>query len=165
MNSNEVALSAAAPARSLWTYFPWFLTGIMGFVMVVNFGMIYEALHSFPGVATRTMFDDSNHYDRVLEAARREAALGWSLVVHTEGGPITIELRSRDGAPLEGARVEAMAQRPLGTDPGVQLAFRAIEPGRYVAQTSLNQPGQWDLLLAVSKGGLGTRATRRIIQR
>lgn len=152
-----------AVRTSAWRYFPWILAAVMAVVMAVNFGMMYEALHTFPGTATQTMFDDSNHYDKVLEAARREAALGWSLTVETAGPRLAVVLHTRDGGMLEGARVEAMAQRPLGTEPGRRLRFRATSPGRYVADAALNEEGQWDLLLAVSAGGQNYRATRRIV--
>lgn len=151
------------PFRSAWLYFPWILAAVMALVMVVNFGMIYEALKTFPGVATQTMFDDSNHYDRVLDAAKREAALGWALELRADDRTITVMLQARDGKPLEGARVEAMAQRPLGTERGHRLAFRATAPGVYVAQSRLGEEGQWDLLLAVSQGGQNYRTTRRIV--
>ncbi|MBN8891196.1 MAG: FixH family protein [Rhodospirillales bacterium] len=114
--------------RSAWLYFPWILAVVMAIVMAVNFGMMWAALHTFPGTATDTMFDDSNHYDKVLETARREAELGWSLAVDATGPGLAVVLHTRDGQMLEGARVVAMAQRPLGTEPGQRLAFRAASP-------------------------------------
>jgi len=40
--------------RSLWRFFPWFLAGGLGFVVLVNVGMAYMAIHTFPGVVDKT---------------------------------------------------------------------------------------------------------------
>ena len=42
----------------------------MGVSSLVNAGMVYAALHSFPGKAGDEGFDLSNHYDAVLERER-----------------------------------------------------------------------------------------------
>ena len=46
---------------------------------LVNAGLVYAALHSFPGKAGDEGFALSNHYDAVLEREQREAALGWTV--------------------------------------------------------------------------------------
>ena len=78
-------------------------------------GMVYAALHSFPGKAGDEGFDLSNHYNAVLDRVQREAALGWTVQARTDaaGRPV-VTLTDRDGAPLRGASVAASAQRPLG---------------------------------------------------
>ena len=65
-------------SRSAWRFFPWAIIGGMLLVIAVNAGMAWSALHTFPGTAVEDAFDHSNDYDKVLNAAAREAALGWS---------------------------------------------------------------------------------------
>ena len=48
-------------------------------MVLVNAGLVYAALYSFPGKAGDEGFDLSNHYDAVLERGQREAALGWTV--------------------------------------------------------------------------------------
>jgi nitrogen fixation protein FixH len=151
--------------RSLWRLFPHAVAVSLGVVMVVNFGMAWTALKTFPGVATRDVFDRSNTYDLVLQAAAREAALGWSLQAELQEGRPVVMLTGRDGQPLTGARVEGSAHRPLGADDAVDLAFQPSAPGRFVAERALGEPGQWDLLLVASQDGRILHATRRVVVR
>ena len=71
-------------------------------------------------------------------------------------------LTDRDGHPIEGARVAAIAQRPLGSDDAISVVFGADAPGRYTA-APLTAPGQWDLLFSASIGDRHFHATRRIV--
>ena len=150
--------------RSAWRFFPLAIIAALGVVVAVNAGMVYAALHSFPGQAGAEDFELSNHYDTVLERAQREAALGWSLVAVTdERGRPEITLSDRNGAPLHGASVGGSAQRPLGALEHRALAFHETAAGRYVADAVLPMPGQWELTLSVSLGGHDVGATRRVI--
>ena len=151
--------------RSLWRLFPHAVAAFIGAVMMVNFGMAWLAMRTFPGVATRDVFDHSNSYDRVLEAAAREAALGWSVQADlTDARPLVL-LADRDGKPLAGARLEGAARRPLGADDARALAFRPVAPGRFVADQALTEPGQWELRLVARHNGQTLHATRRVVVR
>ena len=72
----------------------------MALVVAVNAGMVYAALHSFPGAAEGDEgFALSNHYDVVLERAQREAALGWTVAAQAdEAGRAVVTLTDRIGA-------------------------------------------------------------------
>lgn len=154
------------PARSSWRWFPWAIVGSLAIVVVVNAGMMWAALSTFPGAAGGDGFDLSNHYDRVLDTAAREAALGWKLEsVVDASGLASITLTDRSGAPLNGAQVAATAQRPLGPERDVPMTFRAAGNGRYVALPALPEKGQWDLLLIATVDGRSVTATRRVIVR
>ena len=148
--------------RSPWRWFPWAMIGALGVVVVVNGGMIWAALHTFPGVAATDVFDASNHYDTVLAEAQREAAFGWTLQTAATTQRVTVALTDRGGAPLSGARVTATALRPLGPDHTTILAFRETAPGSYNAEAALAE-GQWDLRLAVTAGGNTLHMTRRVV--
>ena len=154
-----------SPARSLWRFFPWAVVACMTIVVMVNAGMVYAALHGFPGAAGDDEgFALSNHYDLVLDQAQRAAALGWSISAETDdsGRPV-VKLTDRDGAPLRGASVAASAGRPLGAPETRALTFREAGGGRYVADAVLPNPGQWELTLSASADGHTMAATRRVI--
>ena len=152
-----------AEQRSLWRWFPWLLWGALGFVVAVNFYMAYLALHTFPGIASDDVFDRSNAYDKVLAAAEHQAALGWTMTVATEAARPTITLKDRTGAPIEGARITVVAQRPLGAEDTAKLTFHATTPGHYTADTALALPGQWELLISAAAEHQTWRAAQRIV--
>lgn len=136
----------------------------LGVVVLVNAGMVYAALHSFPGKAGDEGFALSNHYDAVLEREQREASLGWSVVASTdEMGRPELRLTDRDGSPLRGASVAASAERPLGAPEQRMLVFREVDTGHYIADAELSAPGQWELTLSASLDGHDMVATRRVI--
>ncbi len=150
--------------KSMWRFFPFAVAAGIGLVVAVNGGLVYAALHSFPGKTGNEGFELSNHYDAVLAAAEREAALGWTVAAHTDatGRPV-VTLTGGDGAPLRGGTVMAVAERPLGARDTRALAFHETDGGRYVADTVLPTPGQWDLTMSASAAGHDLAATRRVI--
>ncbi len=152
--------------RSAWRFFPLGIVLAMTIVVAVNGGLIYAALHSFPGKAGDEGFALSNHYDSVLEQARHEAALGWTILVRTDdaGRPVVV-LTDRGNAPLRGAAVAALAARPVGAEDSRPLVFSETDAGRYVADAALPGRGQWDLTLSASANGHDMAATRRVIVR
>jgi nitrogen fixation protein FixH len=150
--------------RSLWRYFPLAIVGGLGLVVVVNAGMVYAALHSFPGQAGDEGFMLSNHYDAVLEREQREASLGWTVEARVDAaGRPEVRVTDRDGSPLRGVSMAASAERPLGAPETQSLVFRETAAGSYVADAVLPMAGQWELTLSASFGGHEMAATRRVI--
>lgn len=149
--------------RSAWNYFPHAIIAALLVVVAVNAGMIWSALHTFPGVAQRDVFDESNNYDQVLAEAAQEAALGWK-VQPVEGAALpTLVLADRDGQPLVGAAITAQARRPVGPDMLTPMAFVEGDAGHYLASAALPAAGQWELRLSIVHGGHTLHATRRIV--
>jgi nitrogen fixation protein FixH len=163
MRRTEMLNSSAIPGRSAWRLFPWIVALTMTGVIAVNGGLVYTALHSFPGNAGGDGFDLSNSYNRVLDNAERQATLGWVLKVEqTDARHLALQLTDRAGAPLTDARVVAQAVRPLGPRDTTALEFHPAGPGRYAAETTL-LPGQWDVLLKVSQGTETLTSERRLV--
>jgi nitrogen fixation protein FixH len=158
---------ATPQGRSAWRFFPWAVVGAIAVVVAVNAGMVYAALHSFPGAAEGDEgFALSNHYDVVLERAQHEAALGWVVSAEADdAGRAVVLLTDRAGTGLHGATVEATAERPLGAPDRRLLAFHEMAVGRYVADASLPMKGQWELTLTTSAEGRAMAVTRRVIVR
>ena len=150
------------PPRSAWRLFPWAVMAAMGVVVAVNAGMVFAALHTFPGHAGDQGFALSNHYDAVLDRAGQYAALGWDLSATAGDGRAVVTLRDRAGSIVDGAVIVATAARPLGASEVRQLNFREIS-GRYVADEVLPLPGQWELTITATQAGHDFAATRRVL--
>ena len=159
------AMHGPGPGRpSGWRWFPWAVAASMAVVAAVNVAMVCFAMGTFPGQAGADGFDLSNHYDRVLATVQQQAALGWELraTVDDAGRPV-LTLHDRDGAPLGNARVEAMAERPLGPPETTRLVFYDDGAGRYVADAALTAAGQWELRVSVVAQGQSVATTRRVV--
>jgi nitrogen fixation protein FixH len=152
--------SGAAPTG--WRFFPWYVAGGLCVVLLVNAVLVFLAVESFPGLATDHGFNASNHYDSVLAAADRQAALGWTVQDTLADGRPVVALSGRDGAPLAGARLSATAERPIGAAEPVPVAFHATAPGRFEADAPLEQ-GKWELDLTVTANGQDYHTVRRLI--
>ena len=150
--------------QSPWRFFPLATVAGLGLVVLVNAGLVFAALHSFPGKAGDEDFALSNRYDAVLEREQREASLGWTVAARTDGaGRPEVMLTDRLGQPVRGASVAASAERPLGSPQTRSLVFLETDAGRYIADAALPSAGQWDLTISVSRDGDDVGATRRLI--
>lgn len=159
---NCFPLQARGVERTSWRFFPWYVACGIGVAMAVNAVLVWFAVESFPGLATWNGFDTSNGYDRVLDAAQRQAALGWTVRDTLDGAVPVVTLAGPDGAPLAGARLAASIERPLGTAAPEPLAFREAGPGRYQAETALGR-GKWDMSLTVTAAGQAFHTVRRMV--
>lgn len=151
--------------RSAWRFYPWAMAGAFVVVFAVNGGMVWAALSTFPGVATRDVFDHSNSYDKVLAVAAAESALGWRVQAGAEAGRPVLTLTDRAGQKLARVHVAGKAMRPVGPEEATMLTFHETAPGRYVADTALAGEGQWELRLALTHGTDTLHATPRVLVR
>lgn len=152
--------------RSAWRHFPLAIAGAMLIMVAVDGGLAVTAVRTFPGTVATDVFNHSNLYDAVLASAEKEAALGWTAdsSVLSDGTPV-IDLKGKNGQPLQGLSIAATAERPLGEARKMQLAFRESAPGRYVGETKLDLLGQWDIKLVATAGQNSLHTTRRVLYR
>src|ERR1039457_524351 len=71
--------AATPPRRSAWRWFPLWVALSLLVVIIVNGGMMWAALSTFPGAAGSDGFDLSNNYDKVLDRVAQQQALGWTV--------------------------------------------------------------------------------------
>ncbi len=148
---------------TVWRWFPHGLIVALGLVIVVNLYMVYDAYHTFPGVAGRDGFDLSNEYGRVLATAQRQSELGWQIEADLADGRFPVlRLADRTGTPLHPNALDVHAERPVGPSDSTKLTFRPVGDGRYISNTSLYS-GQWDMMLDVQASGQDYRTTRRVV--
>ena len=149
--------------NSAWRWFPIASLGALAAVVIVNAGMIYYALHTFPGDTVRGGFEASNAYEQVIDRATDQAALGWTIDARTEGGRVVLHAVGRDGQALPNAMISATAIRPLGPKMETQLMFDAEPGATWRAETALPQAGQWDVQVQIAANGSQFVTTRRVL--
>jgi nitrogen fixation protein FixH len=152
----------AREARSPWRFYPLAFAGAMFVVFLVNAGMVWTALTTFPGAAAQNGFDESNVYNAVMADAARQKALGWQIKTAMREGRAEITLNDRAGHGLSGATITAEAHRPLGPKNTTPLSFLPAGEGVYLARTALPLAGQWDVALSIARGDQTVRLTRRL---
>lgn len=149
--------------RFTWGFFPYAIALGLALVAAVDGTIVWTALRTFPGKVTHSQFEDSNRYDAILQNAAREAALGWTAEMSVLAGAPRLKLIDRDGQKIEGARVVGQATRPLGNNTPIELTFRAVAPGDYLADIVLSEAGQWEIDLTASVSGKRIHLARRVV--
>ncbi len=149
-------------------WIPWAFAGSLAIVVVVNGALAYFAVSSSTGLVNDHPFEAGNGYNRVLDAAAAQDALGWHGDVRftpagAGKGEITARFTDRDGRPVTGLSVTAHVVRPVESLPAATVALSETAAGRYAADTLLARPGQWEVRLAARRGADLFEIAQRII--
>lgn len=119
-------------------------------VIAVNVFAAIVARQTFGGIVVDNSYAASQDYNRWLEEAAKERALGWVATPRRlADGRIAVDV---EGAP-EDARIEGEARHPLGRQPDVALRFDAGRVSREVLPA-----GRWTLRLTVRADGRMVRS-------
>jgi nitrogen fixation protein FixH len=117
-----------------------------GVIIAVNMVMATFAARTFSGTIVDNSYVASQQYNRWLDEAHAQQALGWRLTAERDGDHALVVLPS-----VPDARINATAIHPLGRLPDINLHFRAAAPGRYQSIEAL-PAGRWRLELRVRQG-------------
>jgi nitrogen fixation protein FixH len=124
------------------------LVAFFAVVIGVNFTMAAYASSTFGGIVVENSYVASQHFNRWLDEAAAEQALGWKArAERLPDGKVAVELA---GAPA-GATLVADARHPLGRLPDTALHFIALGGGRFVSREAL-PAGRWTLRLEARAG-------------
>lgn len=124
---------------------------VAGFAVVfaVNFLMASLASSTFGGVVVENSYVASQHFNRWLDEAAKEKALGWKVdVSRRSDGRLNVALAGVPAYPT----VKAVARHPLGRKPDVALTFEKDVTGGYVSDKVLPE-GRWILRFDIEAGG------------
>lgn len=131
----------------------WHMAAVLvvffGTVMAVNSLNAYLAGSTFGGEVVENSYVASQDYNRWLDEAKAEQALGWGEVTTWRpDGRVVVALKAVPGK----AVVKAVARHPLGTVPDRGLTFDRLANGQFLSCQALPD-GRWDLRLAVAADG------------
>ena len=161
-----VAMQRGEGARR-GNWIPWAFVAFFGVVLAANGALIWFAFESWTGLATGSAYQRGLAYNRTLEAARQQAALGWTVGFSFEQtgarqALIELTLEGRHGDLLEGAVVQATIVRPTHAGYDFVQRLEHQTAGRYEALLDLPLPGQWEIRIVAVQGGDTYRLTRRV---
>ena len=131
----------------------WHMTAILvGFFAVVfgvNFMMARFAITTFGGEVVENSYVATERFNRWLDEAEREKALGWQAqAARGKDGRVRIALAK---APQSDVTLAGLARHPLGRLPDQTLAFVRQSDGSFVSVQAL-PAGRWRLRLSASAG-------------
>jgi len=138
------------------SWIPWFFVLLFIPVFAVNGLLIRYALSSSTGLVSDRAFDTGQGYNQVIEAGRKQDALGWTgslgIVTTARRVTLTVTMLDKSGAPLRGLAIAGRLRSPV--DPVPDQAVRLEEQGAAAYSQTVNLPraGQWDLELIATKG-------------
>jgi len=149
---------------------PWAIAGSFLIVFGVNGALAYFALKSDTGLVSEHPFELGNGYNRVLQEAAAEDALGWRGAAtfspaHGLTGSIIATLHDASDLPLAGLSVTATVVRPVEPLPPQVLTLDATGRGEYAAPITLLRPGQWELRITAKRGSDMFQFVRRVVVR
>ncbi|MBS1240437.1 MAG: fixH [Proteobacteria bacterium] len=124
------------------------LIAFFGVVIAVNFTMASYASSTFGGIVVENSYVASQEFNRWLDEAAAEKALGWQAdVARAAGGKVAVDLT---GAPA-GTVLSASARHPLGRLPDRELHFAPLGEHRFISREAL-PAGRWTIRLEASAG-------------
>jgi len=130
----------------------FYLLGFFGVMLIANGIFIYFALSTFHGLDNPNSYERGLNYNQRIEAAERQASLGWSHEI-TLGAAETLEVSFSDkaGKPVNGLIVGGEIRRPVGQEAGQPVKFESVGDGMYRASADGIQPGNWIVSLQASR--------------
>ena len=109
-------------------------------IIAVNVVMAYQAVHTFPGLEVENSYVASQTFDAERKA---QEALGWTARAAVEGGELVLRVTGTDGAPVQGATMNAVLGRATVETADQTLAF-AFDGEAWRAPVTVAR-GHWEL--------------------
>jgi nitrogen fixation protein FixH len=143
------------------------LLAFFGVTLLANGALVFTALESWSGLTGPRPYERGLAYNRALEAARAQSALGWQVksdfaATGPRAGMLSVEARDATGVAIEGAVVRAFIVRPTQTGHDFDVELTPREAGRYGRAVVFPLAGQWQVSLEIAAGGHIHRTAMRI---
>ena len=129
------------------------LLGFFGLVVAVNTAFVYYAERSFPGLTDANAYERGLAYNRILDGAAQQRALGWRAVLSVvpESKALVLSLQDAAGKPIDDASVAADLDRPAEANNDRHVSLVLVAPGSYSADNVFT-PGNWNVTVRVRRG-------------
>lgn len=152
-SSDPEALSQAEIDRRRGRIVPWAIAAFYLTFMATLIGFVVIAYRHPPNDVTAEAYEKGLAYNATLDAADRQARLGWTSSVGFKDRTLTFRLSGRDGKPVTDAQVEAWFVHPDESAFDRKVSLAPGEPGVYQAHVDLPQAANWSVHVTAVAGG------------
>ncbi len=161
-------MSRPGPLRRPLTWGPWVFFAMFAVILAANGILVVFAFSSWTGLETESAYEKGLAYNKTLEAARQQAALGWQVEIALEpkGAQrawLEVTFRDQNDQPLHLRAVNVHLVRPTHSGHDLVVPLDKLGKGRYGAETAIPLPGQWDIRVFAEHDGGTYQATRRAV--
>lgn len=135
-------------------FFIW-MVSFFGVIAAVNAIFIFMALKTWPGLTTSKAYEEGLSYNKVLEQASAQDALGWHSHVRIggttpKGRVLSVKIGGPYG-PLDGLTVTAKLSRPIGEGATITTTLTSNGNGQYLSLVRLPALGRWRVTLSAER--------------
>ncbi|HMN38549.1 MAG TPA: FixH family protein [Hyphomicrobium sp.] len=111
------------------------LLGFFGVVFAVNAYFIDKALSTNTGVVSNEPYRKGLKYNERIEAAERQAQLGWrdDIKLSPAGDRLSVDIRDKDGKAVDGLTIKATVGRPASEREDITVTLAQTPEGTYEA--------------------------------
>ncbi len=147
------------------------LLGFFGVVFAVNGFMVDRALSTFDGLETESSYRAGQLFAHELAMAEAQEAKHWRVdanVTPTADGTTLLDIVARNSAGLApaGMKAKVTLERPTDRRLDRVAAVSEVGPGHFRGNAENVAPGQWDLIIELSRRGQRQfRSRNRIVLR
>lgn len=147
--SDNIKLTGRSVFLAILTFF--------GIVFAANGIMTYFAIESFSGVQTERPYENGLAFNRDIERARAQDALGWRVneaITRKDSGDVSLTIRITDSAqkPVSGLTIATLLKSPADSHNDCPITITEQDAGVYSGATQCGA-GQWDIDMRAQKSG------------
>lgn len=150
--------------RSRWI--PWVFVGFFLIVLSVNGVMIFVAFSTWTGLEAQSAYKQGLAYNRALERAEAQEALGWQVAFAFKpaglGGTLMLDLKDANNDLIEDAQVLAKFERPTHEGHDFIVDVPHHWGGSYRRDLALPLRGLWDVEVEIGTPNGHYRLEERI---
>lgn len=127
-----------------------------GVIIAVNVWFAMAAVETFPGEDVPHSYLQGLEYNQTLAERRAQEASGWRAIAalrrSPDGAVLEVDLRSRDGAGIANAHIDAQLRWPADAHRDRSIVFIPLGQGRYVAHLRALPEGDWQMRARAVRG-------------
>ena len=140
-------------------HFTVIIVAFFAVVIGVNVFMARQASATFGGVVVENSYVASQNFNKWLDEAKQEKALGWTATTTRDAeGRVAVRL---NGAPTSQVELTAVARHPLGHDRDKVLAFTRQADGSFLSREAL-PAGRWRVRFDATAGAQRWRSEQDV---
>ncbi|MBP7252048.1 MAG: FixH family protein [Alphaproteobacteria bacterium] len=148
-------------------WIPWYFVAFFVVLTLVLAHLVWLAVGSYPGTVSDRAYEQGLAYNKNLQAAAQQEALGWrGKVTVTAVGTATqlrYVLRGADGQLLKDAKIYCWLYRAANSKLDERLELIAQSDGSYGATVTFPAKGAWEVRLAAKAQGHDFQQTERVV--